>query len=854
MELFMTDISPSSNKHEITRQIATALQAHSYTHFSNLPINFHVQLFRNRSGRNHSRQGSLTLPSIDIGNKFLQEYGGHTSPKMLSISGKRIKFCKSKRTARPEVVESIRHMPYEDPQAAEERESRASQLQSEYVSVKMVQFGWECRDAVYSVEWERSFDSCFLMFDNNRNELRIKIFRSSDTLVVAIRLSHVIFSSACISTSHEPVIVLSLHTAPSYEVDMTDTEAHRIEADPSFKGNIYDVRPRKRLSSLDEADHERIAPYTSHAIRLICKSKWDVALFRRQAKLAGFHDPLDFDYPVEYRGLFSREVQDELQQWLLSMPWGVAFQVESLTRSLVVDIKEALSLRAHITRLVETKGDAHTAAMLRHFAASVKLLFQEEEDSQKPPETVLQCFHRSKKEYELLSKSASLKPTDSVDCLHVLITPSSMLLEGPYPERSNRVLRRYSNHHAHFLRVSFVDEARLQYRFDREVDGRSFVQHRVGIPLLQGVTVAGRLFTFLAYSQSALKEHAVWFVRPFNDIQHGYVDAATIIKSLGTFENLAFDRNLIYCPARYGARISQAFTTTDASVTVEAEEIFPLRDITRNGWCFTDGVGTISKDMANAIFQELNSSGRRKNRQRARPRAYQVRFQGSKGMLSVDHTLSGRVIFLRDSMIKFDAPDSLEIEIARSFDRPGKYYLNRPLIMILEGLGVPYNTFKRYQDDAVAETQTSNESLRHAAMFLEAHGLGASFRLTSVMTSLDSLGVELPDDAFHQRMMEFAVHHVLRELKHRARIPVPGGWTLVGVADNHNFLREGQIFACVKLEGSKARYLEGPILISRSPTIHPGDVQVAHAIGKPPEGSCFAIEPLPNTVVFSTQG
>jgi len=56
-------------------------------------------------------------------------------------------------------------------------------------------------------------------------------------------------------------------------------------------------------------------------------------------------------------------------------------------------------------------------------------------------------------------------------------------------------------------------------------------------------------------------------------------------------------------------------------------------------------------------------------------------------MLSVDYTLSGRAICLRDSMIKFSALESREIEIARAFDSPGKYYLNRPLIMILEHLG-----------------------------------------------------------------------------------------------------------------------------------------------------------------------
>ena len=35
-------------------------------------------------------------------------------------------------------------------------------------------------------------------------------------------------------------------------------------------------------------------------------------------------------------------------------------------------------------------------------------------------------------------------------------------------------------------------------------------------------------------------------------------------------------------------------------------------------------------------------------------------------------------------MIKFDAPDSMEIEIAKVFNKPGRYFLNRPLIVLLE--------------------------------------------------------------------------------------------------------------------------------------------------------------------------
>jgi RNA-dependent RNA polymerase len=170
-------------------------------------------------------------------------------------------------------------------------------------------------------------------------------------------------------------------------------------------------------------------------------------------------------------------------------------------------------------------------------------------------------------------------------------------------------------------------------------------------------------------------------------------------------------------------------------------------------------------------------------------------------------------------------------------------------------LGVPYETFLHFQDVAVEDANESLNSLERSARLLESHGLGNSFRLPSVMLGLEKLGVHQWDNPFYRQMMEYAVHHVLRELKHHARIPIPGAWTLVGVADMHKFLGEGEIFACVKhIESPEPIYLEGPVLISRSPTIHPGDVQIANAIGRPPSGSCFQHESLPNTVVFSVKG
>ena len=193
-------------------------------------------------------------------------------------------------------------------------------------------------------------------------------------------------------------------------------------------------------------------------------------------------------------------------------------------------------------------------------------------------------------------------------------------------------------------------------------------------------------------------------------------------------------------------------------------------------------------------------------------------------MVSVDYRQSGRELVLRPSMIKFEAPGWPEIEIVRAFDRPSPFYLNRPLIMVLERLGVEYRVFKKYQDMAVREAENSRKDFKRAGRLLESSGLGTSFRLPSVMYHLHKLGVPMQEDPFTKHLMDFAINHVLRELKHRARIPVPPGYTLVGVADVHGWLEPREVFACVvNQQTKKLEYLEGEMVITRygAPYPHP---------------------------------
>ncbi|KAK7064480.1 RNA-dependent RNA polymerase [Favolaschia claudopus] len=846
MDVYMQGINFSVNKHQLDAELAKIFHRAPYAESSTVtgPVNFHVYLFKGRDGgsKAHSGSGSLTLLR-NVALRFLQEYGEPGNKilplKTFKIGGRRVKFYPGKSTPRSEVVERILRFPYADPRVAEQKEQRANILQAGSVRLRTLQFGLLCRDSVFSVEWETDMTGGALAVNDERREFRIKMLRATETLYVAIRISRISY--------------VQVHWDPSTRISSIFFELY---GPPNFESEVG-AGPRQRLSYLPFSDHERVAPFTSMAIRLICTSRSDLSQFERLAKTAGIKNIYENDMHVESpgRGLYSAEVLSRVRTEIKALRWNVAFQVEALHRDIALDSREILSIIAPIRELIHRKGRTYTAEFLRHFSAKARFWNAYEQTSQ----TIQELFAQSEAEYSKFHATALL-PDDSsiVWSLHVIITPTKIRLEGPFVKRSNRVLRSFPKRHDYFLRVSFEDEGGMKYRFDKEIDCVAFTRRRVGEFLIdKGLTIAGRRFDFLAYSQSALKEHAVWFVRSFRNERNELVTAQTIIANLGSFDGLAFDPKLRFCPARYAARISQAFTATD-STTVEVEEVIYIKEISdaATKYHFTDGVGTMSLELANAIWDELSASRRRKRRVKNHPRAYQIRWAGCKGMLSVDYQLKGHVMCIRPSMRKFDAANSTTIEIAKSFDKPGAYFLNRPLIMLLEGLGIPFEVFKGYQDTAVAEVQRSTTSLRAFARMLEIHGLGTAYKLTSILLALDHIGLDnLPGNKFYQKMLDFAVHHVLRLLKTKARIPIKEGVTVVGVADVHQHLREGEIFVCTREpDSNKLHYLEGDVLISRSPTIHPGDVQLATAIGKPPPGSCFDHEPLPNTVVFSVLG
>uniref|UniRef100_A0A093V0X3 RNA-dependent RNA polymerase n=1 Tax=Talaromyces marneffei PM1 TaxID=1077442 RepID=A0A093V0X3_TALMA len=393
------------------------------------------------------------------------------------------------------------------------------------------------------------------------------------------------------------------------------------------------------------------------------------------------------------------------------------------------------------------------------------------------------------------------------------VTPTGLYLDGPNVEAENRVLRKYRNQSDQFIRVRFIEES--------------------GDPLMYDIS--SNLDPIFDRFRELLVHGGISRFRYWGVHHREQIDLET-----GNFDH-------IKAPSKFAARLGQTFSDTLTSISVDKDMVKRIDDVERNGRVFSDGCGTISKEILWRIYRDYPRNAA------VRPTVFQVRISGAKGMLSLDPTLKGPTICLRDSMIKFRAEADNNIEICGSGIHSLPCYLNAPLIKILEDLGVPRDLFLELQREEVESLRQTVRSPQHAAVFLDQAHISKSTRLSWLITLLQSMGVNYNQDGFLKRAVELVILMKLRDLKYKARILVPDGVTLYGIMDETGYLKEGEIFVPILNEETKRRdiLVQDDVLITRSPAFHPGDVQLANAVNVPEDSP---LRKLHNCVVFSQKG
>lgn len=457
----------------------------------------------------------------------------------------------------------------------------------------------------------------------------------------------------------------------------------------------------------------------------------------------------------------------------------------------------------------------------------------------------------------------------------VILTPMGFSFDYEIFIESNRVLRNFDPDK--FCKLVIRDEnGKDKFIYDATKNTDLVYEYFRNV-LLNGFTLGFRKYFFLVMTNSQLKIHGSWFITPYE--KDGIVIGSDYIKSwIGSFNSI---RNI----GKYAARIGLALSTTTFSRQVT--DFVEIEDTTRNGYTFTDGIGLCSRTLATQICKDLGMD--------CIPSAFQIRFAGYKGVIAVHPWLDNLDFYsdspsvqelvkmvkaklitndassssddqmlddtsptpyqyqsrndlqfvmpsliLRNSMNKFDSSCyALEIvNIPKSCD----FFLNRQIIMMLEGLGVSSQVFIDFQNKYVYDLLVSIK--KDFPTFVRTH----SFLSTNVST----------DIAFYRKLQAPIISKVFEELNTKSNILIPQGRGAMGVVDELGLLEEDQVF-CMLTKRSNEN-MEGLIdygsyvvpncycIVAKNPVMHPGDIRLVKCVDVP------ALHYLKDLIVFSKKG
>ncbi|XP_067127718.1 uncharacterized protein [Centruroides vittatus] len=406
----------------------------------------------------------------------------------------------------------------------------------------------------------------------------------------------------------------------------------------------------------------------------------------------------------------------------------------------------------------------------------------------------------------------------------VVLTPTRAIFYPPEFQFKNRMLRNYNSDYA--LRVSFRDDDNFKLSGIASNCHDDLFYMAINKPMLEGFKVGERHYKLLAWSNSQIRDHGVWMYAK-DDKGH---DAEYIRNSMGDFSG---NKTV----AKYMARLGQCFSQTEDIRNIPPDAIKTVDDIegglnpdTDKPYCFSDGVGRMSVRLAKDVSKMLKLKNV--------PCAYQIRFAGYKGMLVMDPTLTdtGIDLVFRKSMKKFDSPsDRLEI-VKRCQAIPVQ--LNRPMINILNQLGVPNNIFLEMQEEMLSYITDILIDDEKAADYLT-----SKIQLKTIGGFIDMVkaGIGLTGDPFFRGMLLCLREKALLDIKIKARLAVKptDGRNMFGVMDETGTLEYGQVFVQYTKDiinqevNTETEIYTGPVLVTKNPCTQPGDIRLLEAIDVP---------------------
>ena len=287
--------------------------------------------------------------------------------------------------------------------------------------------------------------------------------------------------------------------------------------------------------------------------------------------------------------------------------------------------------------------------------------------------------------------------------------------------------------------------------------------------------------------------------------------------------------------AKYTARLGLCFSSTFKTLHIQKQQILHITEIERNGYKFSDGIGKISPEflLEARSMLEVNPNDEIS--------AIQIRIGGCKGVVALAPELDYSIA-IRPSMCKFYSEDT-SLEVC-SFAKHKPAYLNRQIILLLHGLGVPEDVFLRMQQAMILSAQKSIKDEQLAIQFIQQYNENGIY---SDIIAMLQYNIKIKDDPYLESTLNGVYNTFISDIKERSRIFIPESALLMGVIDEYAILKHEQVYMRISTNGSSS-VITGKVVITKSPCLHPGDIKVLEAINAP------ELAHLVNVLVFPQKG